>query len=102
MNDAKKNIQPSIHENKQTATLRTSDKLTHTEINKMRLRKVEDVAPEFQMNAMQLYRAIREQTFPFPQAIVRIGRQIRIDLDACERVLQQKSPSNTEAVSVGA
>ena len=55
----------------------------------MRLRKVEDVAPEFQMNAMQLYRSIREGTFPFPGAIVRIGRQYRIDLDACERALVQ-------------
>ena len=63
----------------------------------MRLRKVEDAAPEFQMNAMQLYRTIREQTFPFPQAIVRIGRQIRIDLDACERALQQPAELQRQA-----
>lgn len=57
----------------------------------MRLRKIEDVAPEFQMNNAQLYRAIRENTFPFPAAVIRIGRQLRIDLDACERALQQQA-----------
>jgi predicted DNA-binding transcriptional regulator AlpA len=61
------------------------------EIPQMKLVKVEIVAPSFDMNEAQIYRAIRENTFPFPHAVVRIGRQIRIDLDACERALQQQA-----------
>lgn len=39
-------------------------------------------------NANQLYRVIRENQFPFPQAIVRFGKQIRINLTAVEKAME--------------
>lgn len=36
-----------------------------------------------------LYRVIRENQFPFPQAIVRFGKQIRINLEAVKAATGQ-------------
>ena len=50
---------------------------------------VEEFAPRIAMATHAVYRAIRENQFPFPY--VRIGRQIRIDVRAI-------SMTNNEAV----
>lgn len=38
-----------------------------------------------------LYRVIRENQFPFPQAIVRFGKQIRINLEAVKAATGQQA-----------
>lgn len=50
----------------------------------MRLLTVKEAAPVLGFNATQLWRLIRENKFPFPRAVIRFGKQIRIAVDLIE------------------
>lgn len=56
----------------------------------LQLVKVEDAhKPLGFKNTQQLYRVIREGQFPFPNAVVRFGKQIRINLSLIQKTMEQ-------------
>jgi excisionase family DNA binding protein len=57
-----------------------------------KLMTVKEAAPRLGRSEQGLYRDIREGQFPFPAAVVRFGKQIRINLDAVVKATEQ--PSN--------
>jgi hypothetical protein len=55
------------------------------------LTTVDKAAPKFEMSKQGLYRAIRENQFPYPHAIIKVGKQIRINLSLIEKTMEQHS-----------
>ncbi len=45
----------------------------------------------------QVYRAIRENQFPVPHAVLRFGKQIRINLQLVEETMRQNAASSDSA-----
>lgn len=60
----------------------------------MQLATVKEAAPRLGFDEPSLYRIIRENQFPVPQAILRFGKQIRINLEFVEETMRQ----NTESI----
>ncbi|MBL8203933.1 MAG: helix-turn-helix domain-containing protein [Blastocatellia bacterium] len=56
-----------------------------------RLISVEEAAPKLGRSKQGLYRDIREKQFPFPGAVVKFGKTLRINLDLIEKTMEQQT-----------
>ena len=63
----------------------------------MELLTVEQAAPALGFKPSQLYRTIRENKFAVPSAVLKFGKQIRINLAAVEAATKQPSASGDDA-----
>jgi len=66
----------------------------------MQLVKVQDaVKPLGFDNEYQLYRVIREGQFPWPNAIVRFGKRIMLNLSLIEKAMEQPGSAVQKAAA---
>lgn len=63
----------------------------------MKLETVKNAAPRFGLNESQLYRVIRENKFPVPNAVVRFGKSIRIAFDVVEESIRSQQQAERQA-----
>jgi excisionase family DNA binding protein len=64
----------------------------------MQLVTVKEAAPKLGLDKQGLYRILREGQFPFPQAVVRFGKQVRINLAAIEEATKRQ-PATEQKVA---
>ena len=61
-------------------------------MSNLQLVKVPDAVKPLGLESdKQLYRIIRENQFPFPRAVVRFGKQIRINLALVQELMSAES-----------
>lgn len=64
-----------------------------------RLVTVDEAAPKLGRSRQGLYRDIRENQFPFPNAVVKFGKSLRINLSLIEKTMEQQSVAVQKAAA---
>jgi excisionase family DNA binding protein len=66
-------------------------------MNELQLSTVDEAAPKLRRSKQGLYRDIRENQFPFPNAVVKFGKQIRINLAMVAKAMEQQGEASRDA-----